>query len=90
MERWIFQSMWVLTNSLSLFKLWTFTPAYSFLLGRLWIHVVGAVTSTLYKKLKFMFREKLIIVYGGEDFMISELSSFRYVETEEGIVEVPL
>lgn len=30
-----------------------------------------------------------MIVYGEEDFMISKLSSFRYVETEEGITEVP-
>lgn len=65
-------------------------PAYNCLLGRSWIHVVGAVTSTLQQKLKFMFEDKLVIVCGEEDLLVSELSLFRYVETEEGIAEVSL
>lgn len=40
-------------------------------------------------KLKFLFKDKLVIICGEEDSIISELSSFRYVEIEEGIVEVP-
>lgn len=43
----------------------------------------------LHHKLKFMFRYKLVIVHGEKDFVISELSSFQYVETEKGITEVP-
>lgn len=62
---------------------------YNFLLGRSWIHVVGEVTSILHQKLKFMVGDNLVIVCGEEDFVISELSSFRYIETEEGIVKVP-
>lgn len=64
-------------------------PAYSYLLGRPQIHVVGSLTSTLHKKLKFLFEYKLVIVYGAEDSIISGLSSFRHVKTKEGIVKVP-
>lgn len=46
-------------------------PAYKFLLGRPWIYVVGAITSILHQKLKFMVGDKLVIVYGEKDFMIS-------------------
>lgn len=71
------------------FKVMDINPTYNCLLGRPWIHVVGVVTSTLHQKLKFMFEDKLVIVSGEEDFLINELSSFRYVETKEGITEVP-
>lgn len=64
-------------------------PTCSCLLERSCIHDVDAVTSILHKKFKFMVGDKLMIVYGEEDFVISELSSFRYVETKEGIAEVP-
>ena len=37
-----------------------------------------------------MIDEKLVIVCGEEDLLVRELSSFRYVETDEGIGEVPL
>lgn len=80
--------MWVPTSSLLLSRSWI-SSAYNFLLGRPWIHAVDAVTFVLHQKLKFLFEDKLLIVCGEEDFIISELSSFRYVETEEGIAEVP-
>ena len=65
-------------------------PTYSCLLGRPWIHAAGAVTSTLHQRLKFLIDDKLVIVCGEEDLLISELSWFRYVETDEGVVEIPL
>jgi hypothetical protein len=40
-------------------------PAYSYLLGRPWIHEAGIVTSILHQKLKFVKNGKLMIV-GGE------------------------
>lgn len=55
-----------------------------------WIHAAGEVTSRFHQKLKFMFDEKLVIVCGEEDLLVSGLSSFRHVETEERIVEIPL
>ncbi|XP_050876821.1 uncharacterized protein LOC127080547 [Lathyrus oleraceus] len=72
------------------FQVMDINPAYSCLLGRPQIHAAGEVTSTLHQKLKYLIDDKLVIVCGEEDLLVSELSSFRYVETNEGIVEVPL
>lgn len=76
LERWIFQSVGPHQFTIT-FQVIDIHPAYSFLLGRLWIHDVGVITSILHQKLKFMFGDKLVIVYGEEDFVINELSSFR-------------
>ncbi|KAI5415782.1 hypothetical protein KIW84_040993 [Lathyrus oleraceus] len=51
------------------FQVMDIHPAYSCLLGRPWIHEVGAVTSTLHQKLKFVKNGKLVIV-GGEKGVI--------------------
>ena len=65
-------------------------PAYSCLLGRPWIHSAGAVTSTLHQKMKFAIQGKLVIVLGEEDFVVSHLSSFKYVDVGDEVVEIPL
>ena len=62
-------------------------PAYSFLLGRPWIHVVGAVTSTLHQKMKFVINNKLVIISGEEDLIVSHLSSFCYIEADKDALE---
>lgn len=72
------------------FQVMDINPAYSCLLRRPWIHATGTVTSSLHQKLKFLVEDKLVIVFGDEDSIISELSSFIYVDTKEGIAEVPL
>ncbi|MCI71502.1 gag-pol polyprotein, partial [Trifolium medium] len=64
-------------------------PAYSCLLGRPWIHAAGAITSTLHQKLKFIAGDKMIMVSGQQDMMVSHISSFQYIETDEEVVEVP-
>lgn len=72
------------------FQFMDINPAYSCLLGRPWIHVDGAFTSMLHQRLKFLIDVKLVIVYGEEDMLVSEHSSLRYVETDEGIIEILL
>ncbi|XP_050914130.1 uncharacterized protein LOC127128803 [Lathyrus oleraceus] len=72
------------------FQVMDINPAYSCLLGRPWIHAAGAVTSTLHQRMKYLIDDKLVIVYGEEDLLVSELSLFRYFEIDEGIVEVQL
>lgn len=72
-----------------MFQVIDINPTYNCLLWRPWIHVSGAVTSMLHQKLKFMVEDKLVIIYGKEDLLISELSSFRYVKIDEGAREVP-
>ncbi|KAK2417462.1 hypothetical protein QL285_039759 [Trifolium repens] len=69
------------------FQVMDINPSYSCLLGRPWIHAAGAVTSTLHQKLKFIVDDKLVIVSGEEDTLVSHLSSFKYIETEEGVLE---
>ncbi|XP_050889483.1 uncharacterized protein LOC127094733 [Lathyrus oleraceus] len=64
-------------------------PGYSCLLGRPWIHSTGAVTSTLNQKLKFITNDKMIVIGGEEDILVSHLTSFRYIEVDGEITETP-
>lgn len=69
------------------FQVMDINPNYSCLLGRPWIHAAGAVTSTLHQKMKFVVDDKLVIIHGEEDLMVSNLSSFRYIEADEDALE---
>lgn len=69
------------------FQVMEINPSYSYLLGRLWIHVVVAVTSTLHQKMKFVIDDTLVIVSGEEDLMVSHLFSFSYIEVDEDTLE---
>nr|XP_027191080.1 uncharacterized protein LOC101494924 [Cicer arietinum] len=69
------------------FQVMDIKPAYSCLLGRPWIHAAGAVTSTLHQKLKFTVNNKLVIIYGEEDMIVSHLSSTGYIEDTEEAIE---
>ena len=64
-------------------------PAHSFLLGRPWIHGAGAVTSTLHKKLKYPVKGKIVNVCGEEEFMVSHLNLFKYVEMDVEFIKTP-
>ena len=44
-------------------------PSYNCLLGRPWIHMAGAVPSTLHQKVKFAVEESLITVVAEEDMI---------------------
>lgn len=57
-------------------------PAYCFLLGRPWIHGAGVVTSTLHQKIKFSSGSNIVIVCAEKKYMVSHLTSFRYIEVE--------
>ena len=62
-------------------------PSYSCLLGRLWIHKVGAVTSPLHQMLKYPVKGKIVMVRGEEEYMVSHLNSFRYMEIDGDFIE---
>ena len=64
-------------------------PSYSCLLGRPWIYNVGVVTSTLHQMLKYLTKGKIITVHGEEEYMVSHLNSFRYVELDGEFIETP-
>ena len=73
----------------STFYVMDIRPSYSCLLGRPWIHHAGAVTSSLHQMLKYPVKGKIITVHGEEEYMISHLNSFRYVEVEGEFIETP-
>lgn len=65
-------------------------PIYCCLLGRPWIHGTGAVMSTLHQKMKFPSGSKIVTVCGEEEYLVTHLTSFRYVEVEGEVHETPL
>ena len=69
------------------FQVMDINPAYSWLLGRPWIHSVGVVPSTLHQNLKFVVEGHLVIVSGEEDVLVSCPSSMPYVEAVEESLE---
>ena len=73
----------------STFYVMDIRPSYSCLLGRPWIHEAGAVTSTLHQILKYPVRGKIVTVHGEEEYMVSHLNSFRYVEMDGEFIETP-
>ena len=72
-----------------IFYIMDIQPAYSCLLGRPWIHGAGVVTSTLHQKLKYPVKGKIVTICGEEDYTVSHLNSFRYVEMDEKFIETP-
>lgn len=64
-------------------------PSYICFLGRSWIHSAKAITSTLHQRLKLLVSNKLVVVEGEEDIMVSDLASFRYMEGRGEVKEIP-
>jgi len=61
------------------FQIMDIQASYNFLLGRPWIHEVGAVTSTLHQKLKFEKNGKLVTVNGEGALLVSHLPAFSFI-----------
>ncbi|PKI47328.1 hypothetical protein CRG98_032279 [Punica granatum] len=57
--------------------------AFSLLLGRPWIHVAGAVPSSLHQKLKFFIEGKLITVNGEKDYAVYKETTVPYISIGE-------
>ena len=62
-------------------------PSYNCLLGRPWIHIVGAVPSTLHQKIKFVTEGQLISIAAEEDMIAATSSGAPYVEADEKALE---
>ena len=73
----------------STFYVMDIRPSYSCLLGRPWIHGAGAVMSTLHQMMKYPVKGRIVIVHGEEEYMVSHLNSFRYVEMDGEFIETP-
>ncbi|KAI5392493.1 hypothetical protein KIW84_077045 [Lathyrus oleraceus] len=64
-------------------------PAYSCLLGRPWIHGASVVASSLHQKLRYPIECKIVTVCGEEEYIISSVHTFRYVEMDSEFFETP-
>ena len=63
------------------------SPSYNCLLERPWIHIAGAVPSTLHQKIKFVIEGQLVCVSAEEDMIAATSSGAPYVETDEKAME---
>jgi len=70
-----------------LFQVMDIAPAYSYLLGRPWIHMAGAVPSSLHQKVKFRVENQMISVSGEEDIMVMQPPNAPYIEAMEEAVD---
>ena len=64
------------------FQVIDINPSYNCLLWRPWIHMVGAVPSTLHQKVKFVVEEKLVSVAAEEDIVIALPTSNSYIDMD--------
>ena len=53
------------------------------LLGRSWIHLAGAVPSTLYQNVKYAIDGLLVVVHGEREFVTFEKPSILYISTSK-------
>jgi len=64
------------------FQVMNILIAFNFLLGRPWIHIVGAVPTNLHQSVKFMVKRKLVTIYGEENHRIYHETTIPYVEPD--------
>ncbi|RDX66181.1 hypothetical protein CR513_55075, partial [Mucuna pruriens] len=65
------------------FQVMDIRPAYNCLLGRPWIHAVGAVLSSLHQKVKFIAYQQLVNMMGEKELMIITPLPTKYVKGDE-------
>ncbi|EOX99761.1 Uncharacterized protein TCM_008644 [Theobroma cacao] len=69
------------------FQVMDIAPSYNYLLGRPWIHLAGAIPSSLHQKVKFIVDGKIVCVNGEDDLLISKPADTPYVEAVEEVLE---
>ena len=69
------------------FQVMDISPSYNCLLGRPWIHIDGAVPSTLHQKIKFVTEGQLVCISAEEDMIAVASSGAPYVEANEKAME---
>ncbi|XP_077219744.1 uncharacterized protein LOC143853934 [Tasmannia lanceolata] len=62
------------------FQVLDIKASFLLLIGRPWLHKVGAVPSTLYQKLKFISKNKVITVKGDPDLEVGQISQKLFVD----------
>ena len=69
------------------FQVMDISSFYNCLLERPWIHIAGAVPSTLHQKIKFVIERQLVCISAEEDMIVAISSGAPYVETDEKAME---
>ncbi|RDY13951.1 hypothetical protein CR513_01042, partial [Mucuna pruriens] len=69
------------------FQVMDIRPAYSFLLGRPWIHVAGAVLSSLHQQVKFISNHQIISIMGERELVITTPVPEEYIKGDEEALE---
>ena len=69
------------------FQVMDMSPSYNCLLERPWIHVAGAVPSTLHQKIKFVTEGQLVCIFAEEDMIAATSLGTPYVEANEKAME---
>lgn len=72
-----------------LFQIMDIKPVYSMLLGRSWIHSVGAIPSLLHQKIKYMIDGKLITIHEEESLLVTKNPLVLYIDANEDTIETP-
>ncbi|XP_077251770.1 uncharacterized protein LOC143890994 [Tasmannia lanceolata] len=67
------------------FQVLNIKASFLLLLGRPWLHKVGAVPSTLHQKLKFILNHKVVTVKGDPDLEVGQISQELTVGKERDI-----
>ena len=64
-------------------------PSYNYLLGRPWIHMVGAVPSTFHQKFKFVVEENLITIVAERNMIAitTTTTTIPYLEVKKNATE---
>ena len=61
------------------FKVIKVDSPYNMLIGRPWLHTAGAITSNFYQRLKFPFKDLLIIIMAEKPLTIFKETSVPYI-----------
>ena len=51
------------------FHVMNITPNYSLLLGRAWLHPIGAISSSLHQKMKILWKGGIVVVLGDGEIL---------------------
>ena len=69
------------------FQVMDISHSYNYLLERPWIHIAGAVPSTLHQKIKFVTEGQLVCISVEEDMIAAASSGAPYVKADEKAME---
>ncbi|XP_060179392.1 uncharacterized protein LOC132609432 [Lycium barbarum] len=64
------------------FQVLNINASYNMLLGRPWVHMAGAIPSTLHQMIKFEYDRQEVIVHGEGDLSIYKDSTVPFIEVD--------